>query len=416
MLTLRSLLLLAVIATAVFLGTVFAWVESAPQATEVVKERYPNRAVKVERHIAQDENQNFVNHGPWTMWDPTGNVIAKGTYHSGQRAGEWKRWHFASEAKQGVAQASTSDISDVLDTSDFEAFKRPFVSTATFSEDKISGLWSLVDSEGRSMFSVDLDKNVLNGKAVWWHSTGKKRREIDFHNGVAEGEWKEWDETGKTLRSDRYLDGSRLAEATVAYDGGAKAAAGVYLHPKETLKVDLDWWIGLIGLSVTATDGKPMKQGRWQFWFEDGELKCEGEFLDDKPIGSHIWWFANGQKQCEGNYMDGQPEGLWVHWHENGIRSAQGEYKDGKRVGRWMQWDSDGKVAQSAQQTYESGHVYTTSQPRVYRTANGGNAANCENCPPGQIRRIPAQPAPMQAHPALSTSTQSVRSPAPPRH
>jgi antitoxin component YwqK of YwqJK toxin-antitoxin module len=408
MLNLRSLVLLAVIATAVFLGTVYAWVESSPLSSETVRERYPNRAIKIERHIAQDEKQNFINHGPWTMWDPSGNVIAKGTYQQGLRSGEWKRWHFPSEAKDGVAQASTTEVTDVLNTADFEGFKRPYLSQASFTEDKISGPWTLADAEGKNMLSVDLDKNVLNGKATWWHATGKKRREIDFRNGSVEGEWKEWDATGKTLRADRFLDGSRLAEATVNYDSGAKAAAGVYLHPKESLKVDLDWWIGLVGLNVVAADGKPQKQGRWQFWFEDGEIKCEGEFLDDKPIGNHVWWFANGQKQCEGAYADGQPEGVWVHWHDNGIRAAQGEYKDGKRVGRWMQWDSDGKVASVANQpepTVYGGRVQSAAQPIPATTGTAGGhvgssatgtattGENCVNCRPGQVvRRYPHYP------------------------
>ena len=36
---------------------------------EVIRERYPNRSVKIEREVTQDAEGNYVNHGSWKMWD-----------------------------------------------------------------------------------------------------------------------------------------------------------------------------------------------------------------------------------------------------------------------------------------------------------------------------------------------------------
>ena len=39
---------------------------------ETITEKYPNRKVKIERQVVQDDERNYVNHGPWKMWDPNG--------------------------------------------------------------------------------------------------------------------------------------------------------------------------------------------------------------------------------------------------------------------------------------------------------------------------------------------------------
>src|SRR5690606_4804533 len=56
---------------------------------EVIRERYPNRTVKIEREVTQDADGNYVNHGTWKMWDEAGNLVAEGRYFNGQREGIW---------------------------------------------------------------------------------------------------------------------------------------------------------------------------------------------------------------------------------------------------------------------------------------------------------------------------------------
>src|SRR5262245_17826729 len=88
--------------------------DSAPVKTDVVRERYASQAVKVERSITQDANLNFVNHGPWTMWDPAGNLIAQGEYRFGKRHGAWKRAFFASPAAKAGDPAKGDEFSDAF--------------------------------------------------------------------------------------------------------------------------------------------------------------------------------------------------------------------------------------------------------------------------------------------------------------
>lgn len=330
----------------------------AAPVVQTVREKYPNRAVKIERQVAQDAGLNFVNHGAWTMFDPKGTVLAKGQYVYGKRQGDWSRWFFGSEK---AANAAEETVADPLEGTDFAGFKAPILSKAKFADDAVVGVWLVTDANSKNLFSVELNKDVPNGKALWWYANGKKRREIDFTSGTVNGHWSEWTEDGQQTRDDRYIDGCRLAEVTATYPSGAKSAEGVYLYSKDDVKVDVEWWTGLMEVEAAEGNGKALKQGKWQFWYEDGEKRYDAEYLDDKPVGQHVWWHANGQKETEGRYEDGEPVGQWQYWHDSGLLSAQGEFVHGKKAGRWLRWNEDGRLVDNID--------YGPVGNRVYRQA-----------------------------------------------
>jgi hypothetical protein len=71
--------------------------DSDEPQTEIIRERYPNTAIKIERHVAQDEEGNYYNHGLYTHFDEKGRVIGTGDYREGKRQGKWQRWFAANE-------------------------------------------------------------------------------------------------------------------------------------------------------------------------------------------------------------------------------------------------------------------------------------------------------------------------------
>lgn len=390
-----------------------------PATVQVVREKYPNRATKIERQIAQDAGLNFVNHGAWTMFDPNGTVLAKGQYASGKRQGDWARWFFGSEK----GAEGSENGRDPLDGTDFAGFKAPILSKAKFVDDAIVGAWSVTDANGKTLFNVDLDKNVASGKAVWYYANGHKRREIDFVAGVVNGQWNEWNEEGKQTRDDRYVDGCRLAEVTATYPSGAKSAEGVYLYAKDDVRIDVEWWTGLMEIEAAEGQGKSLKQGKWQFWFEDGQKRYDAEYLDDRPVGQHTWWHANGQKETEGRYDNGEPVGQWQYWHENGLLSAQGEFVHGKKVGRWLRWNEDGRLIENVDYGTSGSRtirqVSTTSSNAASSNEAGGvvNAdsldASTSVSPSGPS--VPAAPTATRPHLTPTPATRSACNTCPPR-
>jgi antitoxin component YwqK of YwqJK toxin-antitoxin module len=111
-------------------------VTSAEPEPEVIRERYDNRRVKLEREVVQDAEQNYINHGKWKMWDPEGNIIVEGRYEYNERGGVWTRIYRTPEVK-------------LLTIAPFRQGQLPLVSQANFKDGKLHGKWVIYDANKR---------------------------------------------------------------------------------------------------------------------------------------------------------------------------------------------------------------------------------------------------------------------------
>lgn len=332
---------------------------------EVIRERYPNGSVRVERTVIQDEQQNYINHGSWKMWDEAGQPLCQGQYRLGQRHGPWRRYYKANEAT-------------LFSAAPYNLFAPPYRSEAEFVNGQLSGTWRIVDGEERKICEWEFLDGRRNGKSVWWYPNGQPMREINYASGMIEGEILEWDQQGRIVTQDKFLEGRRLVERVENYPSGQKESAGMLLYPKLILKQADDWWE--CRLAQYEQSGKSEKHGKWTVWYENGQKKVEGTYEHDQPQGKFVWWHANGQKALEGEYAGSRKLGIWTWWHDNGQKSIQGEYASGTPQGPWTWWEQSGKVAQRAE--------FTGGQARVIAK---GSAPLESVSPRTAPTRIPSQ-------------------------
>jgi antitoxin component YwqK of YwqJK toxin-antitoxin module len=298
--------------------------------TELVTVNYDNGKVKIKKHVVQDERRNYLNHGPWTMWDPQGNVIATGHFAMGKRHGTWSRLQ--------------PEKSKPFDGPAYKEFRAPFVWEARFDRDVLHGVWLVLDAEGRPVHTWEFDHGRLHGKVVDWHANGRKRREAKYQQGVLEGESLEWDAQGKLIKKHIYLDGRRHRPYEKNHPSGQVAIKGWLLGPRETVRVVFNWWQGSVRIETTMAEGKDERHGKWTYYYADGTRKYEGDFEHTQPAGMHSWWHPNGHMRMQGAFADGKESGEWSWWHANGQKEQSGQYVAGERTGQWITWDRYGKV------------------------------------------------------------------------
>lgn len=317
------------------------------QDIEVVRERYPNRTVKLEREVTQDAQGNYINHGSWKMWDERGAVIAEGRYQHGERDGTWNRWYRGNEA-------------DLLTKIPYQQFTAPFISQATFKNGKLDGKWIIYDSKQRKASEWGFADGERDGKSIWYFANGRKMREIDFDKGEINGEFNEWNAEGKQTIKDAYQHGRKLALKTDYHNAGTKQkkAEGMYLYAKEIVQTPDDWWTAKT--AVYIKQGKDEKHGAWNAWYPSGQKQIEGAYQNDLQVGKFTWWYDNGQMALEGSYDAGKQIGQWVWWHANGQKATLGEYADGGPTGRWRWWDTNGHVSETADLTHAESKVVET--------------------------------------------------------
>jgi antitoxin component YwqK of YwqJK toxin-antitoxin module len=294
---------------------------------EVFRERYPNRAIKVERHVVLDAQLNYINHGPWSWWDERGQLIARGEYRFGKRHGSWVRVHIN---EKGTIFAQPM----------YRGFERPLTSTATLVDGELHGAWTVADIKGRKASQFHFDHGKQHGTATWWHPTGQVQRTCNYKDGMIDGELKEFNARGELTAKETYTDGFRLDVETANHPKGKKQSERSVLVP--VAQQHFNWFEGTV--MTDKVERPKVYHGASIWWHVDGTKQMVGQYEQGVPNGTFTWWHANGQEHITGQYSHGEQEGKWIWWYANGQKQMEGEYHRGQRVGKWAAWAEDGKI------------------------------------------------------------------------
>lgn len=307
---------------------------SEPVEVETIRERYPNRSVKIEREVTQDEQGNYVNHGSWKMWDERGNLVAEGRYEMGAKTGRWTRWHRRGD-------------SPLFNTLPFSQGYEPYVAQATFENDLLHGDWTIYDSKQRPLSRISFANGERHGPATLWLPSGQVVRQANYLHGDLDGEISEMGKDGKLSKTAVYQQGRRLAEKVTYFKGSrARQTEATYLFAKLVPKTKDNFWDARFAEYEPL--GNDERHGPWTTWYENGQVQIQGEYRHDQPVGQFTWWHPNGQKYAQGEYVDGRQHGVWHWWHRNGQKWTEGEYRNGEQTGQWSSWSETGRLDQQA--------------------------------------------------------------------
>ena len=302
----------------------------AEDGPKTIRQRYPDGKIQLIRQVIQDDNGNYMNNGPWRLFNPRGEVVARGQFVNGLMDGTWERWHPA-----GSSGMFTSEP--------FSKFEGPFISTATFSKGELDGVWIVSDRNTRKILEVPYRAGERHGPATWYFPNSERRRMVTFRNGLLDGPLMEWNEQNRVVRNDEYIEGQKVVRVTAFYAPKQKRSEIYYLEGKLVLEGADSWWDGEPAEYVL--DGVRVQHGPVLAWHSNGQRNMAGQFRDDERVGLFLWWHENGTRALSGRYDDGFKNGKWTWWHPNGMKSIEGEYDDDEPVGQWTWWNEDGDVA-----------------------------------------------------------------------
>jgi antitoxin component YwqK of YwqJK toxin-antitoxin module len=140
-----------------------------------------------------------------------------------------------------------------------------------------------------------------------------------------------------------YPDGKKKAEGfikyghqdgkwTFWYENGQMKEEGSY-NFKENGGKDGKWtlWYENGQMKEEGSYSWGDKDGAWTYWYRDGQKKRENTYEYEKEIESREWYYyENGQKKSEKTYKNGEIDGLWTDWYENGQKKREMIYKNGQ--------------------------------------------------------------------------------------
>lgn len=99
-------------------------------------------------------------------------------------------------------------------------------------------------------------------------------------------------------------------------------------------------------------------------YYENGQQKRSGSFLNGKNHGRWIWYYENGQRKMEGEFLHGKRTGQWIIRDRQGNKITQSEYQNDKLNGEFIRWNTEGKILEKL--VYEDDKIikrYRVTQP-----------------------------------------------------
>lgn len=123
--------------------------------------------------------------------------------------------------------------------------------------------------------------------------------------------------------------------------------------------------------SANITDANGRKQGHWTGKSDNGKVRYEGSFSNDKPFGEWKRFHENGRIKAQLHYFPNTDKASAELFDINGIRYAKGNYKGTLKDSTWSYFNgerlvgreiySNGKKNGLSQTFFENGVIATES-------------------------------------------------------
>ncbi len=76
-----------------------------------------------------------------------------------------------------------------------------------------------------------------------------------------------------------------------------------------------------------------LKQGQWKEYYESGQLRAIGNYVDGKRDGIWKFTYENDSLEQTGAYVKGKPNGPWKWFYADGSVRREEVYKNGLEDG-----------------------------------------------------------------------------------
>lgn len=237
-------------------------------------------------------------------------------------------------------------------------------SEGTMVNGQPDGWWKSYNEKGILVSEGNRHNGLLDSVWTFYTEKGTPALQISYRDGVKQGHRiqystdeyvvEDWDADTllspvRTYTADHhlkietpYLEGKPHGMA-MEYDTAGNIIKLMYYHRGILTKRE----------SVNRTDKFGFKQGKWKYFWPNGNLRLEGEYVNDKRHGYFKEYdeegnFLNVQKY-ENDYLvaDAQETkqlDLKVAYHSNGQPSIMATYYNGKAEGLRREFDTEGNV------------------------------------------------------------------------
>ncbi len=329
---------------------------------------YENGIIK-----SEGNRQNFELDSTWKFYNNKGKLTLEVNYKKGKKNGVRKiinenekiEENYLMDVKQGLTNYYISDSILVKSIK----FEKGLEEGLSKEFDKKGNVITLLEYKKGMLISREKinrfdQNNMKQGNWVEFYPYGMIKNEITYRDDKKNGYFKEYDNEGRLLKVSKYINDilqENVEELKVYdvrtdyYSNGKIKTVGSYYNnkadgirreyaPDGKIVISYVFKNGIM-IAKGIVDEAGLKQGKWQEFFETGELKSEGNYKDNKHIGQWKFYFQNGKLEQIGNYNNkGNVEGFWKWYYSNGEIHREESFLDGLSDGKLIEYSDSGMV------------------------------------------------------------------------
>ncbi len=236
-------------------------------------------------------------------------------------------------------------------------------SEGTLVNGQPDGWWRAYDEEG-NLLSEGNRKNFLLDSLWTFYQKGKRYMTLNYKAGKKEGEQIQYSDKDYTVtlwRADtivgavRTLDNSGWLKRTVPYVNGKPHGMAKEFDQSGLVVAVTQYYHGIRNRTerINRTDQFGHKQGSWKYFWDNGNLRMEGSYLNDKKHGFFKYYNENGDflyvekythDQLEEDAKETKQLDKRVAYHPNGQPSIIATYHHDTPDGIRREFDTAGKI------------------------------------------------------------------------
>lgn len=228
---------------------------------------------------------------------------------------------------------------------------------------KPEGWWRSYDMEGQ-LVSEGNRKNFLLDSLWTFYDNGKPYLSIHYVGGKKQGEQvrytpKEYTKTqwqnDTIIGSVNTYDNAGWLKMTVPYEAGKPHGLAKEFNQEGRVVVVTKYYHGVMSRSerINRIDNFGYKQGNWKYFWDNGNLRLEGTYLNDKKNGFFKYYDVDGnfltvekynQDELQTDAKETKQMDKRVAYHKNGQPAIVANYYNDQPEGIRREFDTTGKI------------------------------------------------------------------------
>jgi len=340
----------------------------------------------------EGNRKNYELDSLWKFYDANGKLTLSITYKNGIKNGARTTYlqdktvieNFVNNIKEGFSNEYYLSGKLWKTTPYSNGLENGF--SIMYSEDgRIIGLTKFQNGYLKTIENInrynEAGKKIGLWKEFWPGDDYLTKMEGYYRNDIQDGYFKYYDKEGNLQKIDKFINGiliidpPELAEYDIKtdyYSDGSVKTIGSYKDEKaEGMRRDystdgkiIAGYIMHEGIVIGKgiIDEAGLRQGKWQDFYESGNILAEGNYINNVKNGSWKYYFENGNLEQQGDYDNqGRAKGKWTWFYtDKNVRRVesffeglsqgmmteysldstimlQGEYVDGNKQGLWLE-------------------------------------------------------------------------------